>query len=65
MTGMLESAPPGKEPLISIIVPVYKVEPYLRRCLDSICGQTLMSLVECVAGDGLVGHVWGERLMVL
>ena len=24
-----------------------------------------MSLVECVAGDGLVGHVWGERPMVL
>lgn len=27
-------------PTISVIVPVYKVEPYLRRCVDSILGQT-------------------------
>lgn len=52
MTGMLESAPPGKEPLISIIVPVYKVEPYLRRCLDSICGQTYRNLEILLIDDG-------------
>jgi len=28
-------------PKVSIITPVYRVESYLRRCLDSICGQTL------------------------
>ena len=27
--------------LISIIVPVYKVEPYLECCLDSLCRQTM------------------------
>ena len=27
-------------PEISVIVPVYKVEPYLRRCVDSILAQT-------------------------
>lgn len=27
-------------PKISIIVPVYKVEPYLRKCIDSILNQT-------------------------
>ena len=26
--------------LLSIIVPVYKVEPYLPRCVDSILNQT-------------------------
>ena len=26
--------------LISVIVPVYKVEPYLERCVDSLLGQT-------------------------
>ena len=26
----------SKEPLISVLVPVYKVEKYLRRCVDSI-----------------------------
>ena len=25
---------------ISVIVPVYKVEPYLRQCIDSILAQT-------------------------
>ncbi|MCM1129606.1 MAG: glycosyltransferase [Alistipes senegalensis] len=25
--------------LISVIVPVYNVAPYLRRCLDSLCAQ--------------------------
>ena len=34
---------------ISVIVPVYKVEPYLRKCLDSICGQTYGNLeIICV-----------------
>ena len=27
-------------PKISIIVPVYNVEKYIRRCLDSIAAQT-------------------------
>ena len=28
-------------PLVSVIVPVYKVEDCLTRCLDSLCGQSL------------------------
>lgn len=36
-------------PLISVIVPVYKTEPYLSKCLDSICGQTYRNLeIICV-----------------
>ena len=31
-------------PLVSVIVPVYKVEPYLRKCLDSILTQTYRDL---------------------
>ena len=37
-------------PKISIIVPVYKVEKYLRRCLDSIVAQTLTNW-ECILVD--------------
>lgn len=34
----------GKNPLISVIVPVYNVAPYIRRCLDSIAAQTYQEL---------------------
>ena len=32
------------QPLITVIVPVYKVEPYLTRCLDSLCRQSLKNI---------------------
>ncbi len=39
-------------PLISVIVPVYNVEKYLRKCLDSICGQTYSNLEILCVNDG-------------
>ena len=39
-------------PLISVIVPVYKVEEYLPQCLDSICGQTYQNLEILLVDDG-------------
>ncbi|WP_419509302.1 glycosyltransferase family 2 protein [Candidatus Allofournierella excrementavium] len=38
------------EPLVSIIVPVYNAEKYLRRCLGSIAGQTFAGF-ECILVD--------------
>ena len=38
--------------MISIIIPVYKTEPYLRKCLDSVCGQTYRDLEIIVVNDG-------------
>ena len=41
-----------KEPLISVIVPIYKAEPYLRRCIDSIINQTYKNLEIILVNDG-------------
>ena len=40
------------KPKISVIVPIYKVEPYLRRCLDSIVDQTYRNLEIILVDDG-------------
>lgn len=37
-------------PVISIIIPVYNTEPYLRKCIDSILKQTFIDL-ECLLID--------------
>lgn len=39
-------------PLISVIVPVYKVEPYLSRCIDSILAQTFADFELILVDDG-------------
>lgn len=39
-------------PLISVIVPVYKVEKYLRRCIESIQAQTYCNLEIILVNDG-------------
>ena len=38
--------------LISIIVPVYNVEKYIRNCLKSICNQTYHNLEILIVDDG-------------
>ena len=39
-------------PFFSVIVPVYNVEPYLRRCVDSILGQTFADFELILVDDG-------------
>lgn len=39
-------------PKISVIVPVYNVEPYIRQCLDSIVNQTYKNLEIILIDDG-------------
>ena len=39
-------------PKVSIIMPVYNVENYLRRCLDSVVGQTLRDMEIICVDDG-------------
>ena len=38
--------------LISVIVPVYNVERYLRECLDSLINQTYNDLEVIMVDDG-------------
>ena len=54
-------------PLISVIVPVYKVEKYLDKCLESIVNQTYTNLEIILVDDGSPDNcpamcdVWAEK----
>lgn len=39
-------------PLVSVIIPIYKVEPYLERCLESIIAQQYRPLEVILVNDG-------------
>ena len=40
------------QPLVSIVVPVYNVEKYLEKCIQSICKQTYTHLQIIIVDDG-------------
>ena len=54
-------------PLISVIVPIYKVELYLDRCIQSIVEQTYSNLEIILVDDGSPDHcpgicdAWAKR----
>ncbi|EAJ4957352.1 glycosyltransferase family 2 protein, partial [Campylobacter jejuni] len=39
-------------PLVSVIIPIYNVEKYLRECLDSVVNQTLREIEIILINDG-------------
>jgi glycosyltransferase involved in cell wall biosynthesis len=41
-----------KNPKVSIILPIYNVEPYLKKCIDSVISQTLLDIEIILATDG-------------
>lgn len=57
----------NQRPLISIIVPVYKVEAYLDRCLASLTSQTYENLQILLVedgspdGSGAICDAWAEK----
>lgn len=42
----------GGTPLISVIVPIYNVAPYVRKCLDSLKNQTMKEIEVICIDDG-------------
>jgi glycosyltransferase involved in cell wall biosynthesis len=42
----------NEKPLISIIVPVYNVEPYVKKCIDSILAQSYEKIEVLLVDDG-------------
>lgn len=40
------------KPKVSVIIPVYNVEQYLRECLDSVVGQSLKDIEIICVNDG-------------
>ena len=44
-------------PKISVIVPVYKVEKYLDRCVESIVNQTYKNLEIILVDDGSQSNI--------
>ena len=52
-----------EQPLISVIVPVYNVEKYLKKCVNSITSQTYENLEILLVDDGstdLSGQICNE-----
>ncbi|WP_375491728.1 CDP-glycerol glycerophosphotransferase family protein [uncultured Jatrophihabitans sp.] len=55
------------DPLLSVVVPIYNVEAYLRPCLDSILASTLTDLeIICVDdgstdASGAIAHEYAQR----
>jgi len=43
-------------PKISVIIPIYNTEPYLVKCLDSVCNQTYKNLEIIGVDDGSIDN---------
>lgn len=52
MAEVVPSAVGGKTPCVTVVVPVFNSEEYLRQCLDSIVAQTLADIEIICIDDG-------------
>lgn len=44
------------KPIVSILIPVYNVENYLEKCLDSVISQTMNNIEIICVNDGSTDH---------
>ena len=57
----------AKEPLVSVVIPVYNVEQYLRECVDSVINQTYQDIEIILVDDGSTdasGEICDEYMAV-
>lgn len=47
-----DQKPDHAMPLVSVIVPIYKVEPFIRKCVESVLAQTYSKLEIILVDDG-------------
>ena len=52
MTGLLSFLVAPAEPAIAVVIPTYNRAPWLRRCIDSVLGQSLVPREVMVVDDG-------------
>lgn len=49
---VLDTIPNNQHPLVSVVVPVFNVMPFLKRCIDSISQQTYTNIEIILIDDG-------------
>lgn len=42
---------------VTVVVPIYNVEKYVHKCIESICSQ-LLTDIEIILVDDAVPHIW-------
>lgn len=52
MKAAAQNAEKLNKDVVSVIIPIYKAEPYLKKCLDSIAAQTYKNLEIILIDDG-------------
>ncbi|MBR5170099.1 MAG: glycosyltransferase family 2 protein [Muribaculaceae bacterium] len=54
----MDSKQVNNQPLVSILLPVYNAEAYLKKCVESVAGQTYTNLQIVLVNDGSTDGSW-------
>ena len=54
----MDSEQLNNQPLVSILLPVYNAETYLKKCVESVAGQTYTNLQIVLVNDGSTDGSW-------